>query len=78
MEQAMKDKTLQVQKQMVDEHTGGVVAGHNQEEIDGDELDSDSDFDDDDEVLRGLRHERMKELKMRHNEVASNLAAGHG
>jgi len=42
---------------MVDEATGGVVAGHEQEEFEKDE--SDSDFDDDDEVLRGFRAERM-------------------
>ena len=78
MEQAIKDKTLQTQKQMVDESTGEVVAGHMQEEAE-DELDSDSDFaDDDDEVLRGLRAKRMIEMKSRQNEIANNLANGHG
>jgi len=75
MEQAMKDKSLQVQKQMVEESTGNVI-GHQQEEYEKDE--SDSDFDDDDEVLRGLRAARMKELKAKHEEHAANMAAGHG
>ena len=76
MEQAMKDKSLQVQKQMVNEQSGEVVAGHQQDEYEKD--DSDSDFDDDDEVLRGFRAERMKELKAKHEEHAKNMAAGHG
>ena len=59
MQEAIKDKTVQVQKQMEDE--AGNIIGHNQEE----ENDSDSDFnsDGDDEVLRSMRDVRLAAMK---------------
>ena len=59
MQEAIKDKTLQVQKQMVNEQTGEVI-GHQQQELDGEEegKDSDSDFDldeEDDAYMRQVR-----------------------
>ena len=66
MQEAIKDKTIQVQKQMQDEE-GNHVAGFNQQEIDGEcekDQDSDSDFnDDDDEVMRSLRDKKIAEMK---------------
>lgn len=55
---------------MVDEQTGAVVAGHMQNEIDGEEedKDSDSDFNDDDDIyLRQARDQRMAEMKTQQN-----------
>jgi len=49
MQEAVKDKTLQVQKQMINEETGDVI-GHMQEEAVEEEKDSDSDFDCDNDV----------------------------
>ena len=82
MNEAIKDKTVQVQKQMMDEE-GNHVAGFNQNELDGecekDEGDSDSDFnDDDDAIMRTLREAKMKEMKARHAEHQENMRNGHG
>ena len=80
MQEAIKDKTIQVQKQMMDEE-GNHVAGFNQQEIDGEcEKDSDSDFndDDDDEVMRSLRDKKMAEMKKKHAEHQENLRNGCG
>ena len=61
MEEAIKDKTVQVQKQMEDAE--GNVIGHNQ----GGEKDSDSDFnsDGDDEMFRSMRDVRVAAMKVK-------------
>ena len=69
MQEAIKDKTLQVQKQMVDEQTGDVVAGHMQEGAEEEEKDSDSDFDCDNDVYyRDARDARIAQMKAANNE----------
>ena len=81
MQEAIKDKELQVQKQMIDEQ-GNHIAGHNQMEIKGDheeDKDSDSDFNDGDEdYLAALRDERISKLKAQRKELEENMAKGHG
>ena len=70
MQEAIKDKSLQVQKQLEDAE--GNVIGHNQQEIDYNEdkksgkySDSDSDFnsDGDDAMLKSLREQRIEQMK---------------
>ena len=79
MEEAIKDKTVQVQKQMMDEE-GNQVAGFGQNEIDEEEKDSDhdSDFDDDDEIMQSLREQRIDQMKMEQAEHVQNMQRGHG
>ena len=80
MEEAIKDKTVQVQKQMEDEE-GNHVAGFNQQEIDGEkDDDSDSDFNDDgdEEILRGLRDRKLAAMKQKNAEKMENIRNGHG
>ena len=63
MEEAIKDKTVQVQKQMEDD--AGNVIGHNQGGED--EKDSDSDFNSDgeDEMFRSMRDVRVAAMKVK-------------
>jgi len=77
MDEAIKDKTAQVQKEMEDAQMGPgqQIVDQKHEAMD----DSDSDFnDDDDSILQGLRAQRMKEMKMAHKEEIENLSKGHG
>ena len=63
MEEAIKDKTVQVQKQMEDEQ--GNIIGHNQGGADEKESDSDFNSDGDDEMFRSMRDVRMAALKVK-------------
>lgn len=81
MQEAIKDKTVEVQKQMIDEATGEHVAGFNQGmEEDKDDKDSDSDFnsDGDDNLMMKLREQKIMDMKARANEKQEDLAKGHG
>ena len=62
MEQAIKDKTEEVERQMEEEQNN---AGFNAEEYhDEEEKDnSDSDFADDDEIMQSLREQRINDMK---------------
>ena len=80
MQEAIKDKTLEVQKQMIDDE--GNVLGHQQQEEFKEEKseDSDSDFnsDGDENVLKAMREERISKLKQQRQELEENIAKGHG
>ena len=65
MQEAIKDKTEQVQNEMMEQMANEYIEQGHQEEY-KDEQDSDSDFDDDDASLRNLRDARIAELKRAH------------
>ena len=76
MQEAIKDKEIQVQKQMEDE--AGNMMGFGQEVEE--EKDSDSDFnsDGDDDILRSIRDERLANIKSKNTQHQENMARGHG
>ena len=78
MEEAIKDKTAIVQKEMEDAEA--LIAAGQKEVQDGEEEenDSDSDFDDDDEILRTLRDKRMVAMKIAQQQKIEDIAKGHG
>ena len=79
MEQAVKDKTEMVQKQM--EAEANAMNQPEEEEYDEEEAkseDDDSDFNDDDDIIRTLRDQRLNEIKAQNSVHQENLIAGHG
>ena len=79
MQEAIKDKTLEVQKQMMDDE--GNLIGHGQEESKAErDDDSDSDFnsDGDETIMKTMREERISRLKLQRQELEENIAKGHG
>ena len=76
MEEAIKDKTIQVQKQMEDE--AGNVIGHNQTEEKSADSDSDFNSDGDDEMIRSMRDVRLAAMKAKQEQHAKDMANGHG
>lgn len=79
MQEAIKDKTLEVQKQMMDDE--GNVIGH-QQEADKFEKDDDSDSDfnseGDETLMKHMREDRVSRLKLQRQELEENIAKGHG
>ena len=76
MEEAIKDKTVQVQKQLEDE--AGNILGHAQDDEEDKNSDPDFDSDGDDKVMASLREQRIKEMKAQQQEMQDNMAKGHG
>lgn len=77
MEEAIKDKTAQVQaeheaQQQIDSAQFNEDA--QQEEVEN----SDSDFDDDDDVMQSLREQRIAMMKLEQAEHMKNMQNGHG
>ena len=80
MEEAIKDKTRQVQKEM-EEAEAGMLPQYdlsNQDKLKDDDSDSDFNSDGDDAILQGLRAQRMKEMKQQQKEEIENAMKGHG
>ncbi|CDW72684.1 phosducin-like protein 3 isoform 1 [Stylonychia lemnae] len=88
MEEAIKDKTIQVQQQMKDaegnaiQHSGDHVHGkdcdHSQHQPN--KQDSDDEFFDDEEekIMRDIREQRLSQMKNQYQEKQENLIKGHG
>ena len=76
MEEAIKDKTAAVEKEMNAQEDMGEQFEEEHEES---QEDSDSDFNDDDDVgLRALREMRIKDMKAKQVENQENRIQGHG
>ena len=80
MEEAIKDKTRQVQKEMEEAEAGQLPQYDlsNQDKLKDDDSDSDFNSDGDDAILQGLRAQRMKEMKQQQKEEIENAMKGHG
>ena len=77
MKEAIKDKEIQVQKQMEDEAGNQMGFDQGFEE----QKDSDSDFNsenDDDDIMRSIRDDRLAAMKSKHTQHQENMAMGHG
>ena len=80
MDEAIKDKTEQVTKQMEDEQNqvNALMNEGQHEEQEQDDDEHDPDFDDDDEVMHTLREQRIAALKAKKQEHVENMIKGHG
>ena len=81
MQEAIKDKTIQVTQQMKDQE-GNVLQEKvlSKENVDGNRQDGDSDLEDEEEekIMRDIRERRMMEMKQNHKEAQENKIKGHG
>lgn len=84
MEEAIKDKTIQVKEQLKDQEghlhdlsSKSDLLHHHHHDHDDDE---DEDFGDDEEekIMRDIRERRMHEMKNVYQEKQENLIKGHG
>ena len=85
MEEAIKDKTIQVKQQLKDQENGEIIDPNNVDEyLDQDQHkpshDDDDDFFDEEEekIMRDLREQRLAEIKNTYQEKQENLIKGHG
>jgi len=85
MEEAIKDKTIQVEQKLKDEQTGKMVALNNKSELyhgqhhHEEDEDEDEDFGDEEyKIMRDIRERRMAEMKNQYQEKQENLVKGHG
>ena len=89
MEEAIKDKTIQVKQQLKDEQTGTLLDPNNvveykaymQAKNDQNRFDDDDDEQMDEEeekILRGYREQRLAQMKQQYSEHQDNLIKGHG
>lgn len=84
MEEAIKDKTIQVEKQMKDAEgrpldPTQIQQMSSQDHHAFDLPEEDEALDEEEEkILRSLRDKRMEEMKHSYAETQSNLAKGHG
>ena len=77
MQDAIKDKTEMVQREM-EEQEKAMMQQYVEQEQEDDEEELDSDFDDDDDMLRKLREQRLCEMKQEQKQHLENMANGHG
>lgn len=79
MEEAIKDKTEQVQREMEQQANEGMEDQIQDQQYEK-EKDSDSDFnsDGDDELMLSLREQRMQAMKQKQKEEIENQQKGHG
>lgn len=79
MEEAIKDKTAMVQKEMENAEKANLAQPESYAEEEEEAKDSDSDFnDDDDSVIRNMRELRMAAAKAKQSQHQIDMANGHG
>jgi len=84
MEEAIKDKTIQVKQQLKDQESGQLIDPNNlgehldqREEIKRDEED-DEFCEEEEKIMRDIRDRRLAEMKNEYQTKQENLIKGHG
>ena len=82
MQEAIKDKTIQVKQQMKDEQ-GRVLQEKTLSKANEQKFKRDDDEDDDEDeeelqIMRSLREQRIMQMKQEYSENQENLVKGHG
>ena len=75
MEEAIKDKTAQVEAEMAAQQQEKFIE---EQEAQEEEKDSDSDFDDDGDFLRSQKEMRIAAIKAQQAQQQQDLINGHG